>query len=122
MQDAAYTIGLPFLVWFSAMSLLAACWFVSERTRRVMSISYSKEQREIAKRDKLALFAVDIDGRPSDNGTGRYTSDGPLNCRLARALWLFCLKVSEGQKPAAAFKECFPGGQPLPIKRKRESQ
>lgn len=83
-----------------------------------MAVTYSKEAREYAKQKKLALFAVDLDGRPSKDGiTGRYSSDGPLDPRLARALFFFCLKLAdcESAKPADVFKEFFPGGKPAPI-------
>lgn len=87
-----------------------------------MTVTYDKEQRAIAKRDKLALFAVDLDGRLSgDSITGRYTSDGPLEPRLARALFFFCLKLADGKSsPTKAFNECFPNGRPAPFPKSKK--
>lgn len=78
---------------------------------------YSKEAREHAKKNKLALFAVEIDGRPSQDGvTGKYVSDGPMDVRLARALWFFCFELTKAKaRPSVAFKKWFPGGMPRKI-------
>lgn len=81
-------------------------------------MAYSKEARDHAKANKLALFAVEVDGRPAKDGvTGRYASDGPLDCRMARSLFFFCLALSHDKpmNPAKAFAKYFPGGKPAPI-------
>lgn len=93
-----------------------------------MSVTYSKEAREFAKKNKMALFAADIDGRTSDDGvTGRYTCDGPCDCATARALWLFCAELSRGDEgkrltPKQAFDKFFPGGNPAPIPARRKAK
>lgn len=89
-----------------------------------MPVTYSKEARDFAKENKLALFAAEIDGRTSGDGvTGKYTTDGPCDCAMARALWFFCLALSRGDKkphPQAAFDMYFPGGKPKSIPQKKK--
>ena len=92
-----------------------------------MTVSYSKEAREHAKANELALFAVEVDGRPSKDGlTGRYTSEGPLEIDMARALFFFAQALANGDgktTPKAAFDRCFPNGKPMKtrIGRRRRS-
>jgi hypothetical protein len=86
------------------------------------AFSYSQEAREQAKREKLALFSCEVDGRTAKDGlTGKYTFDGPLDVRMARALWFFCFDLSHSN-PVKAFNEWFPNGNPAPIPKAKKSK
>jgi len=67
-----------------------------------MGIAYPKELRADAARQGKDLFAV---GFAEAKGKGVSEAIGPLDWRMADALFSFCLSVRFGRPPSEAFAE-----------------
>lgn len=65
-----------------------------------MGISYSKEMRANAARQGKDLFAI---GFAEAKGKGLAEAIGPLDWRMADALFAFAIQVRTGTPPAEAF-------------------
>lgn len=82
-------------------------------------MSYSKEARQYAKANGLALFSIEVE-TSGDGVTGRYATDGPADCALARSLWFFCNAVLQGGKPEKEFSKHFKDGKPIDSRRNKD--